>query len=407
MIRKLRIKVVIVLMTVFSLMLAEMLGLLIETTKNNLERENAEMLRSLALSPRHQVRPDETMEDENVRLPYFIIELDPEGNVVSTSGDYYDLTDGEMIAALLAKVESEKAEDSGTVPEYTLCYLKSTWPDGKVTFAFADNSFPEATISQLEKGCLIVGTLALLVFGVLSWLLAVWMVRPVEKAFRQQKQFISDASHELKTPLTVIMTNGQMLEDGSYSEKQRLQFVSSILQMAEQMRGLVESMLDLSRMENRPSAAGFSRVDLSELASDALLPFEPVFFEKGLTLSGEIEPGIAVKGDEQKLRRLMEIFLDNAQKYCLPNTETVLSLSSHGKTCTISVADEGEPIPAEEIKNIFKRFYRVDRARSMNHSYGLGLAIAEEIAREHKGKIWAESRDGKNIFSVQLPIRKD
>ena len=135
--------------------------------------------------------------------------------------------------------------------------------------------------------------------------------------------------------------------------------------------------------------------------------FEPVFFEKGLPLRYEIEPYIQVNGISAHLKQLIGILMDNAGKYASPGGETFVKLSrgTH-KRCLLEVSDQGEPLSQEDLKNIFKRFYRADKARSMNHSYGLGLSIAQAIAEEHHGKIWADSEDGYNRFTVELPCQE-
>lgn len=171
------------------------------------------------------------------------------------------------------------------------------------------------------------------------------------------------------------------------------------------MRGLTESLLELARSDNHTARTVFDNVDFSGLVSDSVLPFEPLYYEKGLTLSYEIQGDIIVSGDGVQLCRLADILLDNAMKYSYPQTEIIVKLKKHRDYCILSVASQGNIISKADLKNIFKRFYRMDKARSMNHSYGLGLSIAESIVREHGGKIWAESCDGVNVFRVRLPLK--
>ena len=261
-------------------------------------------------------------------------------------------------------------------------------------------------MQNLWRSCILIGLCAAAVFLAVSFLLARWAVKPVERAWTQQKQFVSDASHELKTPLTVILTNAEMLRDPSYSEPERQRFAESILTMSHQMRGLVESLLELARVDNGAVKKVFEPLDWSSLVRDAVLPFEALFFEKGLTLETDIEPGIMVRGSTQHLRQCAEILLDNAVKYSAPGTVCVaLKKAGHDK-CALSVATPGEPLSPEECKNVFKRFYRVDRARAMDHSYGLGLSIAESIVSEHGGKIRCEGKADGNVFTVTLPTVK-
>ena len=145
-------------------------------------------------------------------------------------------------------------------------------------------------------------------------------------------------------------------------------------------------------------------MDLSELVTDAVLPFEPLFFENDLEIRPDIESGITLKGSEAHLRQAVEILLDNAMKYSAASSAVQVALKRRGSRCLLSVSNSGEPVSEEDLKNIFKRFYRADKVRSMNHSYGLGLSIAEGIVREHHGRIWAESKDGRNTFFVELPM---
>ena len=177
-----------------------------------------------------------------------------------------------------------------------------------------------------------------------------------------------------------------------------------ILTMSRQMRGLVEGLLDLARVDNGAVKTAFTEVDFSGLVAEGLLPFESVYFEQGMELVGEIEDGIRVKGSESHLKQVLDVLLDNAMKYSFTGAKVEVALRKQGSGSVLSVSNPGEPISKADLKKIFQRFYRVDAARSMNQSYGLGLSIAQGIVQEHRGKIWAESENGKNIFFVQLPI---
>lgn len=144
-------------------------------------------------------------------------------------------------------------------------------------------------------------------------------------------------------------------------------------------------------------------LDLSALVSDAVLPFEPVYFERGLELACRIEAGVRVRGSEARLRQLADILLDNAAKYAAPHSQVTVTLARRGGRGLLSVSSAGAPIPAEELESIFLRFYRADKARRRDGSFGLGLSIAREIVQAHRGRIWAESGDGRNVFHAELP----
>lgn len=273
---------------------------------------------------------------------------------------------------------------------------------------FSDVSSALSAMRNLLYSCLLIALLAFLGFLIIAIFLARLTVRPVEQAWIQQKQFVSDASHELKTPLTVILTNVELLQEQSEAASPGIQrFANNILTMSQQMRGLVESLLELARVDNGSiQKLSLQPVDLSRLVEKELLTFEAMFYEKGLLLTDDIAENIHVKGSAQHLSQVVEILLDNAQKYAAPNGTVHVMLRQSPHHALLSVADPGEAISEENLKNIFKRFYRIDPARAMNHSYGLGLSIAQSIVENHRGRIWAESQDGINTFFVELPLEK-
>ena len=172
------------------------------------------------------------------------------------------------------------------------------------------------------------------------------------------------------------------------------------------MRSLVENMLEMARVDNGTAKMQVGAVDFSELVCDAVLSFQLLYEEKGMELACAVPEGVALQGSEQHLYQVMDVLLDNALKYSTPEGTVRVELSEGGKHCLLSVASPGEPISGEDLKNIFKRFYRADKARTRNGSYGLGLSIAESIVQAHRGKIWAESANGYNTFLIQLPTRK-
>ena len=402
MIRKLRLKFVCINMLIVLILLSLMLGLLFFSTRERMERESVQMMRSMAVGPMLPFRPDDRSGE--MRLPFFRLVLDKNGKLVSTESSSYDLSDEAFLQELIDSVRASD-EESGVLKAYNLRYLRRSTPKEEI-IVFADITGETTTIRHLLRVSLAVEFAGLLLFLGVSILLARWATKPVEEAWRRQKQFVSDASHELKTPLTVILTDTELLESDSCSEEDRKRFASSIHTMGEQMRGLVEELLSLTRADRADPAKTKQTVDWSHCVEEAVLPFEPVFFEQGLSMETEIQPGITVRGNESQLRQVTEILLDNAQKYCTPATTTAVRLHQHGHSAQLSVVSSGETIPKEDLEKIFLRFYRLDKARSMDHSYGLGLAIAKQIVDNHGGKIWAESEGGENRFIVQLPVRQ-
>lgn len=406
MLKKLKIKFVVVIMSVVTVLFAVIFTGILHFTRRNMERESLQMMRAMAFQPMNMTAPIEIPDgsDNKMRLPFFTLQINTNGEINAFGGGYYDLTDTELLQKLTEAVNAQDRQ-TGMIAEYDLRYLVTEQPHGR-TIVFADVSSERTMLNGLIRNCIIVGLIVYAIFLIISLLLAKWVTKPVEITWNEQKQFIADASHELKTPLTVIMTNAEMLEDNGYSEADRSVFTKNILSMSKRMRGLVESLLALARMDNRTTAAEMKSLDLSKLVSDSILPFEPLFFEKDMELVTDIESGITVEGDKNKLRQVMSILLDNALKYDDPSDRVNIRLVHKGMNAVLSVSGKGNSLSKDECKNIFKRFYRIDQARTDGESYGLGLSIAESIVNEHGGRIWAESEDGFNTFFVSLNLKK-
>ena len=401
MIKKLRIKFICVIMAIVTVLLGGILGVVIHFTATNMEQQSIRMMRSIASNPMQQGIPGKPMEDE-VRLPFFTVQISSRGELISASGGYFDLSDRESIQEIVNSALSA-GQETGELREHNLRYLKAPSPIG-YTIVFSDTSTEAATLKTMIYGCFGVFAAALLVFWGISILLSRWVIRPVEKAFNQQRQFVSDASHELKTPLAVIMANAELMQSGCTSDEDTSKFAETILSTTYQMRSLVENMLEMARVDNGAVKIQFASLDFSQLVSDAVLSFQLLYEEKGMGLCCAAQDGIQIQGSEQHLYQVMDVLLDNALKYSTPGGMVSVDLTSNGRSCTLSVASPGEPLSQEDLKNIFKRFYRGDKARAMNGSYGLGLSIAESIVAAHRGKIRAESAQGVNTFFVQLPV---
>ena len=400
MIKELRTKFILVIMAIVMVLLGVILGVVIHFTAENMKTQSISMMRTIADRPFQQGSLGKPSNDE-VRLPSFTVQISSRGDLIAASGGYFDLTDREYIQEIVnAALLSDR--ETGELDAHDLRYLKSASPMG-FTIVFSDTTTESTTLKHMVYSCLAVFLVSMLVFLGISILLSRWAIKPVAVAWDQQRQFVADASHELKTPLAVIMANAELLQNEETPEEDKKKFSQNILSTTYQMRSLVENMLEMARVDNGTVKMNFVPLDMSELISNAVLSFQLLYEEKGMGLRYAIAEGISVDGSEQHLYQVMDVLLDNALKYSTPGSMVSVDLVSHGKTCVLSVASPGEPISKEDLKNIFKRFYRADKARAMNGSYGLGLSIAESIVEAHKGKIWAESKSGYNIFYVQIP----
>ena len=397
MLKKLRVKFIIINMSIVTVMLLIIFGFLYFSTGRKLEEDCERTLDRIATNPMHSMYPN--TENNEVQLPYFNILIDPFGRIIDVGGDSFDLSNEDLLYTIINTIDSGSDEE---LNDYNLRYTYAESIMGR-NYVFVDITSEKATLRNLVKNFAIIGSGAFLVFLLISIFLARLTVKPVEQAWKQQKQFIADASHELKTPLTVIMTDADLLNATLCSEEERTQLAGRITSMSDQMRGLVESMLTLARIDAGTVKQSKENVSLSEIVGNSAMLFEPVFFEKGMPFSFEIAPNIIINGIAVQLRQLVEILLDNAGKYARQGGNVVLRLQkTQHKKILLTVSNEGEPINPEDMKNLFKRFYRAEKARSMNHSYGLGLAIASSIVEEHHGRIWAESKNGYNSFFVEI-----
>ncbi len=274
------------------------------------------------------------------------------------------------------------------------------YKQGYTVVMFMDNTIVEERITSLLRNTLIFGGASMAALFFLARYLARRIVAPLEESYQKQKQFISDAGHELKTPVSVVSTNAEML----CREIGENQWLSNIQYENERMGLLVRQLLELARTEN--VRLQMERTDLSRLVAGEALPFETVAFEKGLTLCTDIQPGLMVTGDGAQLRQLISILLDNGIEHSESGQEVTVRLCTDHNMAKISVINEGKEIPKDQQEQIFERFYRADTARSDSGHFGLGLAIAKAVAETHKGKIAVECYGGKVEFTVSLPLSK-
>ena len=297
-----------------------------------------------------------------------------------------------------------QGQPEGTIGSYGLRYMRQDYGLYQ-RIAFVDMSMEQATLQELMGSYLQIGLAALILLLGVSILLARWATRPVARAWRQQRQFLSDASHELKTPLTVILSNAELLE-AAPMDPRPARWADNIHSEAKRMKSLVEEMLTLARADNAVPTAVMAEVSLSDLATDCALAFEPAAFEAGKPLESDIAPDVTVTGDGDKLRQLIGVLLDNAIKYGQAGGTITLSLRRTDRQARLTVSNPGEPIPPEQLSRLFERFYRADASRGEQSGFGLGLPIAAAIASEHKGTLKAESDQVSTRFLFTMPLKK-
>lgn len=405
MIRKLRLKFVTICMTLVTAVLAAVFLSVYISMQQSIEALSVQVLYQVmhedAYSDRynHFSLPGIT---DPVLLPYFTVQIWGNSAYV-TGGTYANLEDTEELKDILDECLS-KPEEEGVLSRYHLRYLRQD--NGMyLKIAFVDMSMEMRMLRSVLRPYALIALGALVLLLAISCLLSYWAVRPVERAWQQQRQFLSDASHELKTPLTVILSNAELLESAPLEDRPA-RWADNIHSEAQQMKSLVEEMLTLARADNMTRQPILSAVSLSDLAADCALAFEAVAFEAGKTLEYDITQNLVVSGDQEKLRQLISILLDNAIKYGAEGGVIRLSLQKADRQARLQVSNPGKPIPPQQLPHLFERFYRADVSRGEKAGFGLGLAIAKTIADQHHAALRAESDADSTRFFFQINLLK-
>lgn len=408
MIRKLQIKFVAMCMVLVTAVLGVVFAAVLVSARQNIEVISHQVLERVIQDDAPNSRPalGPNQNGEEVLLPYFTVNLWDSNGVYQafvTSGTYANLQDTAELEDILSDC-LRQGQPEGTIGSYGLRYMRQDYGLYQ-RIAFVDMSMEQATLQELMGSYLQIGLAALILLLGVSILLARWATRPVARAWRQQRQFLSDASHELKTPLTVILSNAELLE-AAPMDPRPARWADNIHSEAKRMKSLVEEMLTLARADNAVPTAVMAEVSLSDLATDCALAFEPVAFEAGKPLESDIAPDVTVTGDGDKLRQLIGVLLDNAIKYGQAGGTITLSLRRTDRQARLTVSNPGEPIPPEQLSRLFERFYRADASRGEQSGFGLGLPIAAAIASEHKGTLKAESDQVSTRFLFTMPLKK-
>lgn len=397
MIRRLRVKFVVINMALIALVLVIVFGVICYSSYQQTRSESLQDMR-MALDrekdhpPSRFViggeRPPQT--GDSGPKPVFTVTLNHEGDIVWSDRQNVEIDDETL--ALAVSYATDESSDGGVIDALNLRYLRRETPEG-TRIAFADRTAEQTALRQLAFTLLLVGLGGMLAFFGISLFLARWALRPVQEAWAQQQRFIADASHELKTPLTVILANLNILQKHpEHTVAEEHKWIDNTQVEAGRMKGLVDNLLFLAKSDATQAPPERTAFSLSDAVWSAVLPFEPVAFEQGITLESDIAPNINLMGDAQQIRQLVVILLDNACKYAGAQGRVTVTLSRVQDKARLSVHNTGEPIAPDALAHIFERFYRVDKARArLQGGYGLGLAIAAQIVRSHGGKITAQS----------------
>lgn len=328
---------------------------------------------------------------------FYTVAMSYDGSVLEIRNSQPNIHSDDELKELATEIIKGK-KTKGT--DKDLAFYK-TDKSGYNLVVFMDNTVINENAATLFRYTLIFGGMALIVFFFLSQFLAKKIIRPLEENHMKQKQFISDAGHELKTPVSVVSANAELLS----REIGENQWLDNILYENERMGMLVGQLLELARTES--VTPQMEIIDFSRLVQGEALPFESVAFENGLELICNTQDGITVEGNSSQLKQLVSILLDNAIRHSTDGKTINLRLIKEHGVAVLSVINNGDEIPEEHRKQIFERFYRVDTARNgEDKHYGLGLAIAKSITETHKGHIEVLCYNSLVELRVTIPIKK-
>ena len=416
MFRRSRRKIVAAIMSVLVLLWVGTLGVIYASSYFEMKKQNEQMLQSHAqmynlpnafdqMMPPNGPRPDGNpgfkpgFDPESPKFQlstFYSVAVSYKGEILEIKNDSPTVYASDDLAQM-AKDIIKDGKSTGTKDNLT--FLK-TDKNGYALVVFMDNTVVNESAMTLFRYTLIFGSAALVLFFFLSVFLARKIVAPLEESYQKQKQFISDAGHELKTPVSVVSANAELLS----RELGDNQWLRNIQYENERMGLLVGQLLDLARTEN--VTPQMECIDFSRLVAGETLPFESVAFEKGLVLNSNITGGITVEGNSTQLKQLASILLDNAIRHSKPDGEVRLTLTKDHGITELSVINKGDEIPAEHRERIFERFYRIDTARNgEDKHYGLGLAIAKAIVDAHHGHIEVNCYNGLVEFHVRMPMK--
>lgn len=342
----------------------------------------------------------------NSLIPVAVYQVSSDGSTALVPQVTNASISNDLLSDAVTSVQSS-SEGFGTITEVGLHYYKSTQND-VVYLAFADTSYTD-NWQSLALMLVIIGLATIFIFFVISVFYSNWALKPVREAWDSQRQFVADASHDLKTPLTVVLANAAiLLKHPERSIASESQWIESTQKEAETMQGLVNEMLELAQIEaGETIAVEKERLDFSDLVDGETLMFDAVALERNCQFECEITEGIGIYGNVKQVEKMVSTLVENAFKYVDNGGAVRIMLQTHGKNAVLSINNTGSIISPDDLPHIFDRFYRTDKARTSGEGgFGLGLAIAREIARQHDGDITCAS-DGKEgtTFTVTIPVQ--
>ncbi len=399
--KKLKNKIFLVLfsmLTIFVLMILIIYNVILYINEFNGLKESVDTIESITSRPFYQT----DFYDKGLLfmdLDVYIIRFDSDMNITSV----YNYSDDDLTSEDIVNITKQYNKSYSRLEQINLFSAKY------VLLMNPRNELIIINIEDINAKLVLSAQVSILIFVLIELLtvyivkmLTNWLIRPVEEAFLKQKQFIFDASHELKTPLSVIMTSAECLSKNPKETK----WLDNIQSETERMNKLVLDLLNLAKYDNSYENRVLSVIDLSKLVEKSVLTFESLIYDKGLNLKYHIDQDVNFKCVDSEMKQLVEILVDNAIKHAYDKSTITVDLIKKKDEISLVVKNRGDKIPKEEQSKIFERFYRSDNSRNRNENrFGLGLAIAKNIVLSHNGKIYVECKNGYTSFISTFKVK--
>ena len=394
MLRKLKIKFIAITMILVSIILLFVFTLMYQSNVKATYDKSVEDLKTIStldISKFSEPQTNKVLKELQF-VPLFIVNIDESGVILSQIKSNISMDDESFKS--IVKIAHESQDDIGTIKSMDIRYYRKHYSlYDKISFI--DISRDNTTLDNLFVVFIMTGVMTLIFFFFIILFLSNWALLPVEKTWSQQKQFIADASHELKTPLTVLLANMDILENNkSDTIQSQIKWIQASKQEAKQMKNLIEEMLFLAKSDANRIDNSKSTINVSDTLFSLILSMEVIAFEKNVIINyaSTIDDNLYTIANEKQLMSLLSILLENACKYAYEETSITVKLKREQSKIKFEINNYGPVIPKNDIAHIFERFYRVDKSRNKEHGgYGLGLSIAKKITDENNMKISVES----------------
>lgn len=393
---KLKLRLITINMVLLTTVFIAIFGVIFIITSNSINREINGNLNALIYDSKRPI-------PNSVNV---VVELSSDGTIKKQFKNYEVSTNNDTLQSVVNKI-LKSGKDSGKIDisSSTYSYLKGNSRFG-TKIAFMERSQYDNMIFQLLKTLILIGFISLIILLFISIYLTNKSIIPIKETFEKQKQFIADASHELKTPLAIIKTNTSLvLSNPDDTIKNQSKWINYINLQTDRMSELISEMLSLAKMDTSENKLPLSPINISKIVESMILMFDAVIYENNIELETNISKNLFINGDKESLKKLFSIIMDNAIKHTNKNGNITISLFSDKNKVKMIIRNTGEGIEPEHLERIFERFYRVDSSRDRETGgYGLGLSIARSIVKQHKGKIYAKSKVGEfTSFIVEIP----